>query len=111
MEEILKEKYPSYVDAFSNLEHKRWAHMFNMFVMRKDYFDSYCDWLFDVLFELENRLVEHEPRLFGFLSERLLDVWLDANQLSYKEVPVAFMEKQDWLKKGSNFIKRKLLKR
>ncbi len=107
MEEILQEKYPTYVKAFSNLAQKRWAHMFNMFVMRKDYFDSYCEWLFDVLFELENRLVEHESRLFGFLSERLLDVWLEANQLSYKEVPVAFMEKQDWVKKGVKFLERK----
>ena len=107
MEDILQEKYPSYMPAFSALGTKKWAHMFNMFVMRKDYFDAYCEWLFDVLFELEDRLVEHEPRLFGFLSERLLDVWLEANNLSYQEVPVAFMEKQDWVKKGSNFVKRK----
>lgn len=108
MEKILQEKYPLYISAFSNLSNRRWAHMFNMFVMRKDYFDAYCTWLFDVLFELEIRLPSHEPRLFGFLSERLLDVWLEANELSYREVPIAFMEKQNWVKKGIYFVKRKL---
>jgi len=108
MERILKEQYPEYIPAFHNLANKTWAHMFNMFVMRKDYFDQYCEWLFDVLFKLEDSLVKHEPRLFGFLSERLLDVWLETNNLAYKEVPVAFMEKQDWIKKGKNFLIRKL---
>lgn len=108
LEELLREKYPDYLDAFDRLGERKWAHMFNMFVMRKDYFDAYCEWLFALLFELEARVTEVEPRLFGFLSERLLDVWLEANNLTYKEVPVAFMEKQNWVKKGSQFIKRKM---
>lgn len=110
MRDILLEMYPSYVTAFDNLDTRRWAHMFNMFVMRKDYFDAYCEWLFAILFELEKRIPNPEPRLFGFLSERLLDVWLESNKLAYKEIPVAFMEKQDWVKKGVNFIIRKVLR-
>ena len=108
LEEIICEKYPKYHSAFKNMEKRRWAHIFNMFVMKKSLFDSYCEWLFDILFELENRLFSHEPRLFGFLSERLLDVWIETNQLNYYELPVAFMEKQNWLKKGSRFISRKI---
>ena len=45
--------------------------------------------------------------MYGFLSERLLDVYLEANGISYREVPVMFMEKQKWLKKGGAFLKRK----
>ena len=26
-------------------------HAFNMFIMKKEYLDKYCNWLFDILFE------------------------------------------------------------
>lgn len=104
---IIRNEYPSYYDAFENLKKRKWAHMFNMFVMKRDKYDAYCEWLFSVLFSLESKLDCIEPRLFGFLSERLLDVWLETHNYSYSEVPVSFMERQDWLGKILNFIKRK----
>ncbi len=111
--DILKEKYPQYIAAWDSSMKKTIGHRFNMFVMKKEYFDQYCEWLFDVLFELENRLDistynKYDSRVFGFVSERLLDVWIDTNQYSYKETGYVFMEDQNWLVKGSNFIKRKL---
>lgn len=52
----------------------------NICVMRKDLFDSYCEWLFKILFEVERRIEipknREDARLFGFLSERLIMVWL-----------------------------------
>ena len=108
VEKIIMEKYPEYNEAFERLRQRTWAHMFNMCIMKRIYFDAYCDWLFDVLFSLEARLADYEPRVFGFMSERLFDVWLEANQITYKEVPVMFMEQQNWLKKGMQFLKRKI---
>lgn len=107
LETIIRNQYPGYYNAFENLKTRKWAHMFNMFVMKRDKYDAYCEWLFSVLFSLESKLEFIEPRLFGFLSERLLDVWLEANNYSYSEVPVSFMENQDWIGKVLNFIKRK----
>ncbi len=108
--DILEEIYPAYSPCFADLDKRRSAHLFNMFVMRKDYFDQYCAWLFAVLFSLEKRLPQHEPRLFGFLAERLLDVWIDTNRLPYKEVPAAFMERRNWGKKIGQFLWRKMRK-
>lgn len=110
--QILSEKYPEYIAAFDNYMSKTEGHHFNMFVMRKDILDGYCTWLFDVLFELEKRLDistydDYNKRVFGFVSERLIDTWLDTNKISYAEVPTLFMEKQDWIKKGYNFLARK----
>ena len=113
-ENIIKEIYPDYLVAFYKVMNRTWAHMFNMFVMRKDYFDEYCEWLFSILFELEKRIdisnyTIMEARVFGFISELLLDVWLETKQIKYKEVNVSFMEKQNWLKKGTLFLKRKII--
>ena len=84
-----------------------------MFIMKEELFDQYCAWMFDVLFTLEKRLDissynAYDARVFGFVSERLLDIWLRTKHLSYVDIPVEFMEKQNWLIKGTNFLKRKI---
>ena len=112
-ETIIKEKYPDYSEAFATVMNRTWAHMFNMFVMRQDLFLQYCQWLFNILFELEKRLDLSEfdaynSRVFGFVSERLLDVWLEKQQIPYYEKNVSFMEPQNWIKKGGLFLKRKV---
>lgn len=112
--EIIKLRYPKYKDAYDLVMNRRWAHMFNMFIMKREYFDSYCVWLFNILFELEKRLdisaySAYEARVFGFISELMLDVWLEGNSLPFYEVPVMFMESQNWVKKGFGFLKRKFI--
>lgn len=113
-ESIIREKYPDYLADYNRVLGRTWAHMFNMFVMRRNYYDAYCAWLFDILGELEKRLDitgwdPYESRVYGFVSELLLDVWLEKNHLPYVEQNVSFMEKQNWLKKGGLFLKRKVL--
>ncbi len=110
---ILAEKWPEYLETFDAVMKKTSGHRFNMFVMKKPQLDGYCSWLFDVLFTLEERLdisgySTNDARVFGFVSERLLDVWLETNHIPYAEMPVVFTEKQNWLKKGSAFLKRKI---
>ena len=69
-----------------------------------------------VLFELEKRLdiseySDNDKRVFGFVSERLLDVWIETNGVKYKDIPYIFLEKQNWITKGVNFILRKMNKK
>ena len=51
----------------------------------------------------------YEQRVFGFLSELLLDTWLLTNP-QYKTVEVnrVFLEKQNWPLKIAKFLKRKV---
>lgn len=110
---ILEERYPKYIPAFDKVMGLPVGHRFNMFVMKKKYFDRWCAFLFDVLFELEKRLDissynQNDARVFGFVAERLIDVWLITNKVRYKDVPYVFMEDQNWIKKGGAFVKRKL---
>lgn len=111
---VIESFYPSYLNSFDKVMQRTSAHMFNMFIMRYDLFDAYCTWLFDVLKHLEDRIdisnySPSEARVFGYISELLLDVWLDKNPINYTEMPVMFMEKQNWFKKIAKFIKNKYL--
>jgi hypothetical protein len=111
---ILAEKYPYCLDAYEKVMMRTKAHRFNMFLMKNEVFHDYCCWLFDILFELEKRLDTssynaYNQRIFGFISERLLDVYVEANHMAYKELPVMFMEQEHWIKKGVAFLKRKFL--
>lgn len=111
---ILSDRYPNYLRAYDSSMKKTIGHRFNMFIMKQDKFEAYCQWLFDVLFELERRLDiskynPNDARVFGFVSERLLDVWIETNKVAFLELPYVFMEKQNWLIKGSNFLARKVM--
>ncbi|HAT53956.1 MAG TPA: exopolysaccharide biosynthesis protein [Lactobacillus sp.] len=109
---ILAAKYPSYVPAFDKVLKQRSAHMFNMMIMKKAKYDAYCSWMFPILAELETKIDPsqydaYNSRVYGFVSELLVDTWVYTNQLPYKEVNFVFMEKQNWFKKGGSFLKRK----
>lgn len=109
---IIQEKYPEYLEEFEKLHKRTSAHMFNMFIMKKEILNDYCTWLFDILFELEKRIDVSQydsfhARFFGRVSELLLDVWINKNGLNYKEVKVIDIENVNWLKKGSAFLMAK----
>lgn len=112
-EKIIKEYYPDYLNAWNKMLNKRSGHRFNMFIMSKKMVDQYCSWLFDILFKVEgitdiSNWNKSEQRIYGYLAERLLDVWIYKNNYKVKEIKYMFMEKQNWFKKIFNFIKRKL---
>ena len=109
---IIEEKYPKYLEEFNKLKKRTSAHMFNMFIMKKEILDEYCKWLFEILFELEKRCNptqydKFHARYLGRISELLLDVWINTNNVKYEEIKVINMEKTNWLKKGYAFLMSK----
>lgn len=114
--EIIYKKYPEYIPAFEKVMNSKKAHMFNMFIMKKELADKYCEWLFDILFELEKNIdtadmTVFEARLFGRVSEMLLDVWINTNKISYTEIGYIHMEKINWCRKISGFLSAKFLRK
>ncbi|MBR4351289.1 MAG: DUF4422 domain-containing protein [Bacilli bacterium] len=106
---ILEERYPRYLKEFDRLHKRTSAHMFNMFIMKKDILNDYCNWLFDILFELEKRIDTKDydtfhARFYGRISELLLDVYLYTNNIKYKEIPYVEIEHINWIKKGFGFL-------
>lgn len=109
---IIQEKYSEYLAEFDKLNKRTSAHMFNMFIMKKEMLNEYCTWLFDILFELEKRIdvTKYDgfhARFFGRVSELLLDVWINTNNIKYEEVKVMDMQNVNWLKKGTAFLMAK----
>lgn len=92
----INDLYPRYSSSFEKVMKSNHYSQFNMMICRKEIFDSYCAWLFDVLGYVEKNLIvpledrtKYEKRVFGFLSERLLIVWLMSNsQYKVIEKPV-----------------------
>ena len=112
--EIIEKKYPEYLYEFNRLKSRTSAHMFNMFIMNRKIFNDYMKWLFDILFELENRVDvtkydSFHARFYGRISELLLDVYLNTNNIHYKEIRVVDMQGVNWYKKGTSFLKAKFL--
>lgn len=97
---ILATMYPDYLDSFDTLMLSRKLFLCNMFVTKKCIFDQYAQWIFSIFFELEKRIDisgydDYQKRVYGFLSERLFNVWLHKNDcLRLKQVPVVFLEKE-----------------
>lgn len=110
--EIILEKYPDYIEAFDKVMNKKSGHMFNMFIMKKDLLNEYCKWVFEILNELEEKIDyssydSFQARVFGRVSELLLDVWIEEKQLSYMEIPYMHMEYINWIDKCVKFLKAK----
>lgn len=87
--QIIAEKYPQYLAAFDKMQKRTFLHYGNMFIAKKALIDAYCAWLFDILFEAEKRIDitqynAYNQRVFGFLSERLLNVWVIHHQDDFR---------------------------
>ena len=120
---IIEARYPEYVVSFDKAVKQRWGYMFNMMIMERGLFNDYCSWLFDILFELRNRigkeaeenLDKFQGRFYGRISEIIFNVWLleqirsgRVKKAEIRELPLIHMEHINWWKKGGAFLKAKL---
>ena len=88
--------------------------LYNMFAMRSKEFDSYCTWLFDILFKAEPKIPyetygPYQGRVFGFLAERLLNVWVAHNIRSHRihYLKVTNVEGENIFQKFAGLLRRK----
>lgn len=93
---VLEEKYPNYICAFDNMLYSNKMLAYNMFICKKNIFDNYCEWLFDILFDLEKKIVvnyedNYQKRVLAFLSERLMTVYALHNRMDVKYIPILFL--------------------
>lgn len=110
---------------FENMDkkyHAAWYHVihcnndlshYNMFLMTWHDFDAYCSWLFPLLLEMERLIdITHytfvQGRIFGYMAERLLNVWVVANKMSVSYLPVIWFSDFEASQKTPSKLRIKL---
>lgn len=113
--QILEKKYPDYLNVYDRYLNGNTGHLYNMMITSKQNFDAYCEWLFSILFELEETTDlslynDYQKRIYGFLAERLLNVWVFQNHLRVCEVGIILPEEKRTIgKKILTGLKRSIL--
>lgn len=103
--------------AFDAVMNGRSLHLYNMLIASREVFDAYCRWLFAVLTQVERWVdmtdyTPYQQRLYGFLGERLLNVWVTHHSLRVCALPVKNTEQtvaqevRLWLRRQKNRLSR-----
>ena len=106
---LFHELLDEYKNAYPELEtlfdlvllEKDYGYFYNIFIVKKELFDGYCEWLFPVLLEF-NKKVDYseyskaEKRSLAFFAERLFNVYVENLKKQKKinkvvELPVAML--------------------
>ena len=87
LKKVIMEKFPDYYDSFVHfMEGNNKISLCCMFIMKYEDFEKYCEWLFNVLSEVEP-LVPYQcynttqQRVFAFMAERLLSMYVMKNKM------------------------------
>lgn len=85
-----------FVEAFEHIMYRNNKFIqYNMFIMSWNEFDKYCTWLFNILNKVEENVnIEnysvYQKRIYGFLAERLFNVYLYAESIKSLKKPIIF---------------------
>ncbi len=90
MGEAILKLYPADYPAFQKVMADDKSCYGNLMVTTRELFNEYCEWLFTICAEASDKIDVSEydmyhKRVYGFLSEVLLYVWLEARGLRVKE--------------------------
>ena len=93
LRQIIRERSPQYIPAFEKtMDHSNKSVGYNMFITHWKHFDAYSEWLFDILFEVERRVPPIDDpiqsRIYGYMSERLINVFCYYHKLKVKYIPL-----------------------
>lgn len=94
--EIVIKLCPDYLDTLEKVYHSTSAYMLNMFIAKAEIYDAYCEWLFPIIFEFEERIKlyrEDRSRCCGAMGEFLMGVFFIKNGYIIKEMPI--LERED----------------
>ena len=109
LRQIIKERSPQYIPAFEKtMDHSNKSVGYNMFITHWKHFNAYSKWLFDILFEVECRVPPIDDpiqsRIYGYMSERLINVFCEYHHLKIKSIPLIMpLDEFDFHQNINNF--------
>ncbi len=92
--DVVSRVAPGYLSAFYEVMASNAFSPYNIIIARKEVIDEYCEWLFAVLDACESLIDPfsghpgNQRRVFGYLAERLLNVWLLGSGKRCREYPI-----------------------
>ena len=82
--------FPEYIKAALEIQEGNFYYAYNMFIMRHQILDRYCQWLFPILSYCEQYCEEkaevYQNRYIGFLAEHLMAIYFLYHEKDYKIV-------------------------
>lgn len=112
LQRVIHERCPEYEESYVNVLNGNECIYCNVMICKKELFDEYCEWLFDLLFSLEeitdlSGYTPAQARIYGYLSEILLNVWIDKNHINIKQYSLINTE----VKKNNKYYVKLALER
>ncbi len=98
LKEVLKQKKDGSYEAVLEVLSSNKLYPYNMLIAAREEMEFYCEWLFDILFRIEQERGEREDsfyqqRYIGFLAERLMTAYIWKNHLKVYEDNLIYEEK------------------
>lgn len=90
MSSIINKDFPEYKEELNYLNNNASHYLCNMFIMQKDIFDNYCQFVFNVLFKLYDEFKKEKhsdiwsSRALGFLAEFLTSIFIQRYKKTHK---------------------------
>ena len=97
---VIRQHSPEYEETLLKVLQSKSISYCNMFVTRRETAIRYCTWLFDVLKEIEKCIdvSSYDPqhtRIYGYLAEVLLNVYVQKNLFTIKTVPLLSLDEDE----------------
>lgn len=97
LKSTIADLYPSYISSFEKVMYYGNKYSaYNMFIMKWSVYEDYCKWLFSILENVEKHInaayyTGYYKRIYGYMAERLLNIYIEKNKLKTKHLPVCFI--------------------
>lgn len=92
MMRMLKKFAPEYYEFAKRFESDHMYIHYNMMVARRDIFNDWCEFIFTILFGIENyyceKKIDRDDRYLGFIGETLTTIYVFYNISKYKILPI-----------------------
>lgn len=97
MKAVVLELYPDYKESLEKFCQSETMSFANMMIAKAEIWDKYLTWLFTIMFELEKRITishdSYQARVFGFLSERIMNLYIQHERIKVGYLPIAVFDK------------------
>jgi len=109
LREVISELHNDYITSFDKVMKRSYYHSGHLLLMKREYYHEFCDFIFSIGDEVEQRLKDERPdlnRYIASMTELLIDVWILKNNYTYKEIGLIDFERPSFIKKLFLLLRR-----